>query len=141
MGKGYDENGKVCVAEHGTFHSSCRWSPRPFVLVDSKKQNVRSSLASSASLSKPQLECSEGLISPPPSTAAISLPSESIVVSDVAGKSARFPAGRYRSPTDSIISPISRGLLIKGRKAVKTFQEIIPPQVLESKYNDDARKP
>eukprot|EP00250_Pteridium_aquilinum_P007177 c16954_g1_i1 orf=192-641(-) len=54
--------------------------------------------------------------------------------------SSKFPAGRYKSPTDSLISPISRGLLAKGRRAMKQSHALVPPKVLDEAY-DVLRKP
>ncbi|KAI5078431.1 hypothetical protein GOP47_0006102 [Adiantum capillus-veneris] len=54
----------------------------------------------------------------------------------LAEKCARFPAGRYRSPTDSLVSPISRGLLLaKGRKALQPLPTFTPPKVLDPTYD------
>ncbi|KAI5077765.1 hypothetical protein GOP47_0007589 [Adiantum capillus-veneris] len=47
-----------------------------------------------------------------------------------------FPADRYMSPTDSIMSPISRGLLARNRRSTRLPQAFVPPKVLDNTFQD-----
>lgn len=47
-----------------------------------------------------------------------------------------FPADRYMSPTDSIMSPISRGLLARSRRFTRLPPAFVPPKVLHHTFQD-----
>ncbi|CAM6105146.1 unnamed protein product [Calypogeia fissa] len=43
---------------------------------------------------------------------------------------------RYRSPTDAMVSPVSRGLLIRNRRPARTLAPMVPPKALENTFHD-----
>eukprot|EP00250_Pteridium_aquilinum_P015029 c22338_g1_i1 orf=187-711(+) len=47
-----------------------------------------------------------------------------------------FPAERYMSPTDSIMSPISRGLLARSRRSKRLPPAFVPPKALDHTFQD-----
>ncbi|MCO5569019.1 hypothetical protein L7F22_022725 [Adiantum nelumboides] len=47
-----------------------------------------------------------------------------------------FPADRYMSPTDSIMSPISRGLLARNRRSTRLPPTFVPPKALDNTFQD-----
>ncbi|KAH7294863.1 hypothetical protein KP509_27G022500 [Ceratopteris richardii] len=47
-----------------------------------------------------------------------------------------FPVDRYMSPTDSIMSPISRGLLARNRRSRNLPPAFVPPKVLDSTFEE-----
>lgn len=51
-------------------------------------------------------------------------------------KFAGFPADRYTSPTDSVMSPISRGLLARSKRFRKPQQVSVPPKILGDTFQE-----
>lgn len=43
---------------------------------------------------------------------------------------------RYRSPTDAMVSPVSRGLLTRNRRPARTLAPMVPPKALENTFQD-----
>ncbi|KAJ7530616.1 hypothetical protein O6H91_14G010700 [Diphasiastrum complanatum] len=43
---------------------------------------------------------------------------------------------KYKSPTDSLVSPISRGLLARNRRPSRLLAPPVPPKALESTFQN-----
>ncbi|KAG6548464.1 hypothetical protein Mapa_009951 [Marchantia paleacea] len=43
---------------------------------------------------------------------------------------------RYKSPTDAMVSPISKGLLARNRRPARTLAPVVPPKALENTFQD-----
>eukprot|EP01018_Ginkgo_biloba_P011144 Gb_03383 [translate_table: standard] len=48
---------------------------------------------------------------------------------------------RYRSPTDSIMSPVSRGLLARNGRSVGPLPPYVPPKALDTTFQDAGPSP
>lgn len=47
-----------------------------------------------------------------------------------------FPTGRYMSPTDNLVSPVSRGLQARTRRSMRPPQALVPPKILDNTFQD-----
>ncbi|KAL2650264.1 hypothetical protein R1flu_018392 [Riccia fluitans] len=43
---------------------------------------------------------------------------------------------KYKSPTDAMVSPISKGLLARNRRPARTLAPVVPPKALENTFQD-----